>query len=154
MAPPAGDRASNRSRATTPLSHTSDQDLGDHDAALAHNNLSHYRSQYSTPSVGGGDPTSAAVMNQLGSGGHYYQEVPQSGLHYANHLDEYDSPVLKGGRKFPQGRRTTQQQPGGSSLSSSDNNSDTTYAESDINSSLRAKMAALDNGECVCPLLE
>ncbi|XP_069941027.1 teneurin-a isoform X3 [Cherax quadricarinatus] len=82
-------------------------------------------------------------MNQLGTGhGHYYQEIPQGGLHYANHLDEYDSPVLKGGRKFPSGRRI---QAGGSSLSSSDNNSDTTYAESDINSSLRAKMAALDN---------
>ncbi|XP_042205558.1 teneurin-3-like isoform X2 [Homarus americanus] len=82
-------------------------------------------------------------MNQLGAGhGHYYQEIPQGGLHYANHLDEYDSPVLKGSRKFPQGRRI---QAGGSSLSSSDNNSDTTYAESDINSSLRAKMAALDN---------
>lgn len=85
-------------------------------------------------------------MNQLSSAhGHYYQEIPQTGHHYANHLDEYDSPVVKGSRKYPQGRRMPG---GGSSLSSSDNNSDTTYAESDINSSLRAKMAALDNGEC------
>ncbi|MPC63001.1 hypothetical protein E2C01_057093 [Portunus trituberculatus] len=164
------DRSSNRSRATTPLSHTSEPDLGDppslgslHDTA--HNNLSHYRGQYAPSSngpgggtgggggVGGGgggggggsDATSAAVMNQLGSGhGNYYHEIPAGGLHYANHLDEYDSPVMKGGRKFPQGRRM---QAGGSSLSSSDNNSDTTYAESDINSSLRAKMAALDNGK-------
>ncbi|XP_068237246.1 probable ATP-dependent RNA helicase ddx17 [Palaemon carinicauda] len=153
---PKRDRGSNRSRATTPLSHTSDPDQGDppsivslHDASAHshphathnHNNLSHYRGQYST---GSGDTAAAAVMNQLGgSHGHYYQEIPQGGLHYANHLDEYDSPVLKGGRKFPSsGRRM---QTGGSSLSSSDNNSDTTYAESDINSSLRAKMAALDN---------
>ncbi|KAK8747699.1 hypothetical protein OTU49_016543, partial [Cherax quadricarinatus] len=59
-----GDRGSNRSRATTPLSHASEPELADpptlHDAAHAHtnhahNNLSHYRGQYATPSaVGGG----------------------------------------------------------------------------------------------------
>nr|XP_045625142.1 uncharacterized protein LOC123774678 [Procambarus clarkii] len=171
LPPHTRERGSNRSRATTPLSHTSEPELADppslHDAAHAHtnhalanhahNNLSHYRGQYATPStgagvagggvVGGGESNPAAVMNQLGAGhGHYYQEIPQGGLHYANHLDEYDSPVLKGGRKFPPGRRIPA---GGSSLSSSDNNSDTTYAESDINSSLRAKMAALDNGESI-----
>ncbi|XP_063600625.1 uncharacterized protein LOC134776803 [Penaeus indicus] len=125
---PTRDRGSNRSRATTPLSHTSDPDVGDppslvslQDAANAHhNNLSHYRGQYSTAGVGGGGvgggDSTAAVMNQLSSAhGHYYQEIPQTGHHYANHLDEYDSPVVKGSRKYPQGRRMPG---GGSSLSS------------------------------------
>ncbi|KAK8747698.1 hypothetical protein OTU49_016543, partial [Cherax quadricarinatus] len=64
LVPPTRDRGSNRSRATTPLSHASEPELADpptlHDAAHAHtnhahNNLSHYRGQYATPSaVGGG----------------------------------------------------------------------------------------------------
>lgn len=50
--------------------------------------------------------------------------------------DHYDSRRGPGGRRLP------------ASVSSSDNNSDTTYAESaDINSSLRARMQALDSGE-------
>ena len=110
------------------------------------------------PQFRGGPPppsyTSETAMNQLGA--HYYQEVPQQiggqNQHYGNHLDEYDSPILKGSRRAnggPGGRRIHPNT--GSSISSSDNNSDTTYAESDINNSLRARMAALDSGEYAYP---
>ena len=159
---PTGDRASNKSRTTTPLG-DSDVDSGEPPAFSEINQLQNGGGGIGTggggtgvlngPQYRGGPPgyPSDGGMNQLSA--HYYQEIPQnpnSGQqqNYGNHLDEYDSPVLKNSRRTgtgPGGGRRIHPNTG-SSISSSDNNSDTTYAESDINNSLRARMAALDSG--------
>ena len=91
---------------------------------------------------------------------HYFQD-PET-AQYGNNLEEYDNPMIKTPSSIKANGRgqhprrlgsASGPHPQGSSLSSSDNNSDTTYAESDINNSLRARMAAFDNGKYILSIL-